>query len=185
MTYTLSSKLSQRRRALRPSLFTATARGTFSGPGISCRCAVGRSGILLAEQKREGDGASPLGSWPMRRVFYRPDRVGRPDTILPCIALKQHDGWCDQPGHILYNRPVSLPFSGHHEVLWRDDSIYDIIVELGHNDNPVRHGLGSAVFLHVARPDYTATEGCIALSMPDLRQVLQQCDEQSELKICF
>ncbi|MEM8616628.1 MAG: L,D-transpeptidase family protein, partial [Pseudomonadota bacterium] len=86
-------------------MFTATSRGKFSGGGLTCRCALGRGGVVMAEQKREGDGASPLGIWPMRRVFYRPDRLARPATGLPAIPLRPNDGWCDAPDHPLYNRP--------------------------------------------------------------------------------
>ncbi len=134
------------------------------------RCALGPAGIR--SDKREGDGATPAGRWPMRRLLYRPDRLEPPATGLARIALSPEDGWCDAPGDALYNRPVRLPYGASHERLWMADALYDLIVVLGHNDDPVRPGAGSAVFLHVASPDYAPTQGCIALSKPDLLAVL-------------
>lgn len=155
------------------ALFTATARGKFSGAGITCRCVLGKGGTALAAQKREGDGMSPLGVWPLRRVFYRSHRLERPETGLPCIALKPSDGWCDAVGHRLYNRPVSLPFAASHERMWREDYVYDIVVELGYNDDPVMDGMGSAIFWHLARPDFAPTEGCIAIELEAMLQALK------------
>ncbi len=153
-------------------LLTATAGGVFSGAGLNFRCAIGKGGMIDADQKREGDGASPLGRWPLRRVFYRPDRLQRPDTGLACVPLRDHDGWCDAPDHRLYNRPVIRPFVASHEQLWRSDHVYDLIVELGYNDGPVLAGRGSAIFLHLAHPDYRPTEGCIAVARADMLAVL-------------
>lgn len=155
------------------ALFTATERGRFSGAGVTCRCVLGKAGTSLPTQKREGDGLSPLGIWPLRRVFYRPDRFERPETRLPCIALKPSDGWCDAPGNKLYNRPVSLPFAASHERMWREDHVYDIVVELGYNDSPVEDGMGSAIFWHLARPDFAPTEGCIAIGLEAMLQALK------------
>ncbi|MEM7766023.1 MAG: L,D-transpeptidase family protein [Pseudomonadota bacterium] len=147
------------------------------------RCAIGKAGIVSPDTKREGDGTSPRGTWPMRHVLYRPDRETPPETGLECIPLSPHDGWCDDPANPLYNRPVSLPFSASHEKLWRDDAIYDLIVVLGHNDDPVIPGNGSAIFFHLARPDYSPTEGCVALSRPDFLTVLALCGPGSTLEI--
>ncbi len=165
------------------AVFTAHADGLFEGPGLRTRCALGRSGVVTADDKREGDGASPSGSWPMRHIFYRPDREAPPKTGLPIVPLRPHDGWCDDPRHPLYNRPVSLPFEASHEVLWRDAPVYDLIVVLGHNDAPVRPGRGSAIFLHLATPGYKPTEGCIALRREDLLTVLASSQSGSRLDI--
>ncbi len=135
-------------------------------------CAIGRSGVVAGAEKREGDGASPAGAWPMRRLLYRPDRLAPPETGLPVTALADDDGWCDDPQDRAYNQPVQLPYAASHERLWRDDEIYDLIVVLGHNDAPVKPGLGSAIFLHCARPDFTPTEGCVALAPETLLQLL-------------
>ena len=138
----------------------------------SYSCAVGRSGVIASEQKREGDGASPAGAWTMRRLLYRPDRLPPPETGLPLAAIAEDDGWCDDPQDSAYNQAVQLPYAASHERLWRDDEIYDLIVVLGHNDTPVRPGLGSAIFLHCARPDFTPTEGCVALERETLLHLL-------------
>jgi L,D-peptidoglycan transpeptidase YkuD (ErfK/YbiS/YcfS/YnhG family) len=134
------------------------------------RCALGKGG--LKRNKREGDGATPIGAWPMRRLLYRADRMTAPATRLPSSPIAPQDGWCDDPADPAYNRPVRLPFGGRHERLWREDEIYDLLVVLGHNDDPVVAGLGSAIFLHVARGDYRPTEGCVALVHADLARVL-------------
>jgi L,D-peptidoglycan transpeptidase YkuD (ErfK/YbiS/YcfS/YnhG family) len=134
------------------------------------RCALGKGG--LRRDKREGDGATPIGAWPMRRLLYRADRVKDPTTRLPSAPIGREDGWCDDPGDPAYNRPVRLPHPARHERLWREDALYDLLVVLGHNDDPVVAGAGSAIFLHVARADYAPTEGCVALAQADLARVL-------------
>lgn len=165
----------------------ATPDGTLrlpaSDPNLAFKCAIGKAGMIAADQKAEGDGASPIGSWALRRVFYRPDRLSPPDTALPLVPLREHDGWCDAPEDRLYNRPVTLPYPASHEKLWRDDHVYDVIVELGHNDDPPVPGRGSAIFIHVAKPDYTPTEGCIALALPDLLTVLESATTDTVLEI--
>ncbi len=149
-----------------------SAGGVADWRGRSFRCALGRSGIRA--DKREGDGATPAGCFGLRRVVYRADRLDRPPTALPVTALNPQDGWCDDPADPMYNRPVRLPYAARHERLWRDDGVYDAIVVLGHNDDPVVPGHGSAIFLHVARPDYRSTEGCVALARGDLLAVLAE-----------
>ena len=114
----------------------------------------------------------PLGVLPLRRVFYRADRLGRPRAAVPLEPLAPDDGWCDDPASPAYNTAIRLPQTAHHEALWRQDSLYDVIGVLGWNDDPVQPGRGSAIFLHVARPDYAPTEGCIALALFDLLAVL-------------
>jgi len=165
--------------------FTATARGKFSGNGLTCQCALGRGGVVGAEQKREGDGTSPQGVWQMKRVFYRADRLSRPQTALPIVPLRETDGWCDAPAHPLYNRPVTLPFEASHEKLLRDDHVYDLIVELSHNSDPVISGRGSAVFFHLAHDDYRPTEGCVAIAQEHMLQVLKDSSTESSIKIGF
>lgn len=134
------------------------------------RCAVGRSGFTA--DKREGDGATPLGVWPLRRLLYREDRLARPQTGLACQAIAPDDGWCDAPDDPAYNQPVRLPYGASHEVLYRDDALYDLVVVLGYNDAPPMTGLGSAIFLHLARENYSGTEGCVALAQDDLLTLL-------------
>lgn len=134
------------------------------------RAALGRGGVRA--DKHEGDGATPAAALPLRQVFYRADRLTAPECAVPVRALEPDDGWCDDPADAAYNRPVRLPVTASAEALWRDDAVYDIIGVLGWNDAPIRPGRGSAIFLHVARPDYAPTEGCVALASDDLRRVL-------------
>lgn len=149
-----------------------TSNGILKFGGLSFRCALGKGGVQPEADKREGDGATPLGRYPLRQVLYRPDRLAMPQTRLPCVALTPLSGWCDDPADPAYNRPVTLPYAASHEKLWRDDHVYDVIVVLGHNDDPPVPGLGSAIFLHLARPDYSGTEGCVALAQADLLTLL-------------
>jgi L,D-peptidoglycan transpeptidase YkuD (ErfK/YbiS/YcfS/YnhG family) len=122
--------------------------------------------------KREGDGATPAGLFTLCEAFYRPDRVRRPRASLPVRATRSRDGWCDDVCDGNYNRKVRLPYAASAETLWRDDSIYDIIVVLDHNRRPRAKGRGSAIFMHIARAGYAPTAGCIALSSRDLRRLL-------------
>lgn len=130
---------------------------------------IGAGGIRL--DKSEGDQATPVGFLPFRQVFYRADRVARPQTSLRVEALSPDDGWCDDPGHRDYNRHVALPHEARHERLWREDHCYDLCVVLGWNDDPVMRNRGSAIFLHLP-PESGVTEGCIALEAPLLRKLI-------------
>lgn len=153
-------------------IVTVSAAGRLVwGDGPPLRCALGPAGVRL--DKREGDGATPAGCFPLRRVLYRADRVARPDTLLEAAPIDPEDGWCDDPADPAYNRPVRFPLAAGAEHLWREDGLYDVIVVLGHNDDPVVPGRGSAVFLHVARDGYEPTAGCVALSLPDLLALLR------------
>lgn len=146
------------------------------------RAAVGRGGIAV--KGGEGDGISPIGCWPIRRVFYRADRLAAPPTAaFPCAPIDPADGWCDAPDHPEYNRLVRRPFAASHEEMWREDHLYDIVVVLGQNDDPVVAGAGSAIFLHVARDEYSPTAGCAALSLSDLQDFLSQATPDTRL--CF
>jgi L,D-peptidoglycan transpeptidase YkuD (ErfK/YbiS/YcfS/YnhG family) len=145
------------------------------------RCAIGRSGI--AEKTREGDGVTPAGAWPLRNVLYRADRMPRPETALPTAPIEPDQAWCDVPGDPNYNRLVRLPYASLDERLWREDGLYDLIAVVGFNDAPVVPGRGSAIFLHLARPDYGATEGCVALSRDDLIEALAQLRSEDRLVV--
>jgi L,D-peptidoglycan transpeptidase YkuD (ErfK/YbiS/YcfS/YnhG family) len=119
----------------------------------------------------------------LRRVLYRADRLSLPPTALPTAAIEPGDGWCDDPASPDYNRQVRLPIAASHEHLWRLDEIYDIVVVLGHNDDPPVAGAGSAIFLHVARPDYAPTQGCVAVARADLLQFLAACGPENFLTV--
>lgn len=149
--------------------------------GHRVACALGRGGIRA--EKREGDGVTPAGVWPIRRVLYRPDRVAEPRTRLPITPIREEDGWCDDPADPAYNQPVTRPYAASHEAMWREDGLYDLVAILGHNDDPPEPGRGSAIFLHVARADYGPTEGCVALALPDLLMLLEQIEPDSALHV--
>lgn len=153
-------------------VFTAFPNGRFDLDGRRVRCAIGKGGAVPAAEKREGDGGTPIGIWPIRRVLYRPDKGPKPATALPIAAIAPDDGWCDAPGDRNYNRPVRLPYAASHERMWRDDDLYDLVVVLGYNDAPVVSGRGSAIFLHVARPNFGPTAGCIALARANVLTLL-------------
>lgn len=155
------------------------ARGNALWGARRMRCALGRASI--AGEKREGDHATPAGSFLMRRVLYRPDREPPPSTRLPLAAIAPADEWCDDPADPAYNRPVRLPYPASAEALWREDGLYDLLVVLGWNDDPVAPGRGSAIFLHVSAPDGGPTEGCIALARNDLLAVLAAADGTSRV----
>ena len=163
--------------------FEVYSDGVFFLTKREARCALGRGGVAAMGTKREGDGATPAGLWPMRRLFYRADRMATPATRLPVTALTPTDGWCDAPGDAAYNQLVQHPYPASAEHLWREDEVYDLIVVLGFNDAPVVAGRGSAIFLHVARPDYSPTDGCVALDRADLLVCLEKASTSDALCI--
>lgn len=153
-------------------VFTASSQGWLTYGHVKLRCAIGKGGTKLPTDKREGDGASPLGTWPIRSVMWRSDRGPKPDGGFEAIAIKPDDGWCDASDDPNYNRPVTHPYPASAEHLWREDGLYNIIVVLGHNDDPVVPAMGSAIFMHCASEDYQPTAGCVALAEADLRALL-------------
>ena len=155
--------------------------GTARFANRSLRCALGRSGVSVA--KHEGDGATPLGAFPCRLLYWRADRLSLPATSLPAIALSTADGWCDDPDDPAYNHPVRLPYTASAESLWRQDGVYDLIVPLGYNDAPVVPRRGSAIFLHIAKPGYAPTDGCVALARDDLLEFLKTATRSSRVVI--
>jgi len=152
---------------------TAIAKGyVLSTPQHEFPCLVGKAGLIAASGKREGDMATPVGSWPLRRVYFRPDRMDAPDTTLPLFPIHENLGWCDDPANPAYNQAVELPFAASHETMWRDDRLYDIVVELGYNDAPPVAGRGSAIFLHLREPHTRHTAGCVAVTRNDMLTML-------------
>jgi len=145
------------------------------------RAAIGPGGIAV--KGGEGDGITPRGRFPVREIFYRADRVPAPRTALPLRALAPDDGWCDAPGDPNYNRAVKLPYPASVEQMWREDPLYDLVAVLGYNDDPVVPGKGSAIFLHLAKPDYAPTQGCVALAHDDLQAALEQLRPGEEVVI--
>lgn len=145
------------------------------------RCALGRGGIT--DNKHEGDAKTPLGRFPLRRIWYRPDRVMRPQTGLPIVEISQKSGWCDDVTADCYNRPILRPMSTRHERLWRHDRLYDVFFELGYNDAPPEKGRGSAIFLHLEKDNFNPTLGCVAVSRASMRFLLRYAGPQTHILI--
>lgn len=149
-------------------------------------CALGKKGV--SEIKQEGDDKSPIGQFNLRSIYYRYDKLKKPIySKVPLMALLKEDGWCDDPNDEAYNKAVMLPYHASAESLWREDDLYDILVVLGYNDNPIVKGKGSAIFMHVARDleddGYLGTEGCVSLKKEDLLELLPSLTPETSLKI--
>ena len=149
--------------------------------GLTFPCSLGRGGKRWL--KREGDGASPKGTWQFRRLFYRADRMAPPRTGLAPRVMRRHDGWCETVGDRSYNRLVRIPYATSHETMQRQDHLYDVVVELSHNERPRVQGHGSAVFFHLRQPDGGPTAGCIAVSLRDMRIILQHVGPRTRIRI--
>lgn len=158
-----------------------STRGRVQLGTVAIPCALGRGGVR--SDKREGDGATPAGSHALRRLWHRGPRAALGRTGLPTRPIREDDGWCDAPADANYNRPVRLPYPASAEHMWREDGLYACVVEIGWNDRPRRKGRGSAIFLHVARPGYRPTEGCIAIAEKDFRKLLPRLGPRTRLVI--
>jgi L,D-peptidoglycan transpeptidase YkuD (ErfK/YbiS/YcfS/YnhG family) len=149
--------------------------------GGETRAVAGVAGVRAA--KKEGDGATPAGTFPLPFGMYRPDRIKLSHTDLPMTPLREAHAWVDDPGDPSYNRLVELPYPAHTEQMWRADGIYDLLVVVGANMNPTKPGAGSAIFLHIARPDFTPTEGCIAIGRSALLNLVTLLGPESTLTV--
>ena len=156
-------------------------QGFLIAGGAIFPCALGRAGI--GTLKREGDGQTPRATLPLRRVFYRANRIGRPRSLLPLRIIGPRDAWCDDVADRRYNRLIDRPPGEAEERLTRDDHLYDIIVELGWNDAPVVRGRGSAIFWHLARPSFTPTAGCVAVERHVFAKVLPRLARHCLMRI--
>jgi L,D-peptidoglycan transpeptidase YkuD (ErfK/YbiS/YcfS/YnhG family) len=158
-------------------------RGWLTVGSLTLPVALGRGGIKA--NKREGDGATPRGRFRLRRLWWRADRAPRPRTLLPARRIKADDAWCEDPTDRCYNRPVRLESGAAGDRLWREDHLYDLIIELDHNTRPRVAGRGSAVFVHVARPGLRPTAGCVALAAHVVRHVVARMGKRTEIEIHF
>ena len=147
----------------------------------SYTCAIGKNG--MTGTKKEGDGCTPLGKYSLGVVYFRKDKVILPRLELPTVVINKNLGWCDDVNSCEYNKAINFPFNYSAEKFYRNDDIYDIICVIEHNSNPVIKGRGSAIFIHVARDDYSGTEGCIALCKDDLISILSQINLQTKINI--
>jgi len=145
------------------------------------RAALGRAGVKAA--KREGDGATPAGEFRPVRLWWRADRLARPRTLLPVRPIAPGDAWCEDPEDRRYNRPFRRSANEPGDRLQRTDGLYDLIVEIDHNTRPRVAGLGSAVFIHVARPGLAPTAGCVALTLGDLQRLVSRLSPKTRIII--
>jgi L,D-peptidoglycan transpeptidase YkuD (ErfK/YbiS/YcfS/YnhG family) len=150
---------------------------------IRCDAAIGRNGLIDADKKREGDGKTPIGIWPLRCLYYRPDRLTLPSCSLTTAPITKEMGWCDDPGHSSYNQLVDLPFGGSHEAMWRDDHAYDIVIPLGYNDLAPEAGRGSAIFMHLLHDGKNETAGCIAIPRDQMLAILPEVTTSSVITV--
>jgi len=144
-------------------------------------CTLGKNGVTL--DKREGDGKTPIGTYPLRKLLYRADRMPELQTGIPVEPLTPQTGWCEDPSHADYNKQVLLPHDSVHDKMTRDDHLYDLAVVIGYNDDPVKPGKGSAIFMHLAREEMTPTAGCIGLAMENMLVVLSMIDSDTHITI--
>ncbi len=156
-------------------------RGRLVAGNLVIPCALGRSGTVHA--KREGDGASPVGRFRILQAFYRADHGLRPRTGLPLKAIRPGDGWSDDVKDRRYNRLVPLPCATSHETMWRDDHLYDVVLDIAWNRGPTIKGRGSAIFLHLARPGFLPTEGCVAVEKRMIRRLLERIGPKTQIEI--
>jgi len=145
------------------------------------KVALGRAGIKA--NKREGDGATPAGRYRLVRLWWRPDRLRRPRTLLPVRPITARDGWCEDPSDRRYNRAIRISPGQSGDRLWRSDALYDLVIEIDHNKRPRVSGRGSAVFVHVARAGLAPTAGCISLPVSTLKQLLARLGPKTTITI--
>ena len=157
------------------------SQGLMRADPLIVRVALGRSGIK--PNKREGDGGTPRGRFRPLRLWWRPDRLARPRSLLPGRRINRGTAWSEDPADRNYNRPVVRSANEPGDRLWRSDGLYDLFVEIDHNVRPRVAGRGSAVFIHVARPGFTATAGCVALRLEDLRRLSQRIGPKTRITI--
>jgi len=145
------------------------------------RCSIGKRGISI--KKREGDKRTPKGEFKLKYILYRKDRVFNLQTVLKKIKIDKKMGWCDDPKSSYYNKLIKYPFKYRSEKLWRKDNIYDIIIIIAYNLNPIIKNKGSAIFLHIAKKNYQPTSGCIAVSKNNIKFLLSKIDKKTKIKI--
>ena len=145
------------------------------------KCALGKRGI--GNKRKEGDFITPKGLYKIKYILYRKDRVSKIKTKFNKVILKKNMGWCDDPKSSRYNKLIRTPFNYNYEKLYRKNNIYDIILVLNYNMNPIQKGKGSAIFIHIAKKDYSKTEGCIAVKKKDLLKILKELKVKTQVRI--
>ena len=148
---------------------------------LKFRCALGKAGIKKKE--REGDNVTPKGTFKIPKIYYRQDKIKNIKTLIKKIKIKNNMGWCDDSTSSFYNRQIKLPSQLSHERLYRNDNLYDLILVLNYNTNPIIKNKGSAIFIHIAKKYYRKTKGCIALSKENLIELVSKIKKKTKIKI--
>ena len=148
---------------------------------LKFRCALGKAGIKKKE--KEGDDITPKGIFKITRIYYRADKINNITTSIKKVKIKKNMGWCDDPTSNFYNKEIKLPSKYSHEKLYRKDSLYDLVLVLNYNTNPIIKNKGSAIFLHIARDSYKRTKGCIALKKKHLILLISKIKKNIKIKI--
>ena len=144
------------------------------------KCSLGKRG--LKSKKKEGDNSTPKGNFKIGKVYYRSDRIKKPETVLKTKKITKNMGWCDDPYNKNYNKEIILSKKNRGEKLFRKDSIYDILVVVEYNTKKTQPFKGSAIFIHLTT-NYNPTQGCIALKKNDLLILLKIINKNSKIKI--
>ena len=144
------------------------------------KCSIGKNG--LKKKKFEGDMCTPVGKFSLGPVYYRSDRVDKPDTKLKTLKINEQMGWCDDPNNTNYNKEIKLNKKVKAEKLYRKDKIYDIIIVINYNTRRIIKNKGSAIFIHITN-NYKPTKGCLALSLNDIEILLKLIKKNSKIKI--
>ena len=126
---------------------------------------------------------TPAGQYKIKYILYRKDRIKKIQSKLRKIIINKNMGWCDDPRSQKYNKLINLPFNGNYEKLFKKENIYDIILVLDYNMNPIRKNKGSAIFIHVAKKNYEKTKGCIAIKKVELLKILKEIKINTKVKI--
>ena len=153
---------------------------TFIFNDFEFKCAIGKSG--LKKNKKEGDGATPIGFFSFDKLYYRADRIKKIYTHLKCKKIKKNMGWCNNPNDKKYNKEFNLKSGKKGEKLFRKDYKYDLFVPINYNTNPVIPNKGSAIFLHLTKK-YKPTAGCIGLKLNDFLFILKFIKANTKIKI--
>ena len=145
------------------------------------RCSIGKRGITY--NKKEGDQKTPRGTFKFEFIFYRKDRIKNLRTLLKKKIIQKNMGWCDDPSSKFYNKLIKLPFKKKAEKMWLKDRVYDVLIVINYNLKPVIKEKGSAIFLHIARKNYSPTRGCISISKKDILFLIGKITKQTKLII--
>ena len=148
---------------------------------LKFRCALGKAGVK--KKTMEGDNITPKGTFKIIKIYYRSDKIKKIETLIKKNKIKKNMGWCDDPNSRFYNKLINLPTKYSHEKLYRNDGLYDLIVVLSYNTNPIIKNKGSAIFMHIAKNSYEKTKGCIALKKEHLIKIISKIKKNTKIKI--